>query len=732
MSRHGPRRAHAAYLNGKWLAQAPSGTQRYATQVARAISTTRVAGRITLVLPKDASPPSWAGRFRIVRSRLRGALFEQVALPWIARRGHLYSLAGPAPLLKCNQTIVMHDATPFRYPSTYRRLFVLWYQILYRVLSRTAARVLTVSAFSRSELAQVLSVPEDRFDLAPCGSDHVEEPREVRDEELPWPRGSYALLVGNLAPHKNIHAVVVALADAGIPVAVVGGEQRQVFRDTAAPEHPNVRLLGRVDDARLAALYAGAGVFVMPSRYEGFGIPIVEAGRLGCPSVYARGSALTEVAGDGGLGFNPDDVRSCVELVAGLLRDSLARAELAQRARRNAERFTWARTAQTVFQPERPSMPATSSSADSGHRDASGRRLRVLHVTETFAAGTGLAVVSFARATRDQGIESFLLAQDRDSGLLEELREDSPFLDARILPSGLIRLRRGVDAAIRDLRPDIVHVHSSVAGAVVRLRASRSGAPPIVYSPHCFAFERRDVSSLRRAAFRTAERLLSWRTAAFVCVSPHEADLAERLNGKALVRYLVNSTLPVNSTTAKLGSGEAEGAVRLVSAGRLTSQKDPVMFAAVVTALRAAGIQVEATWIGAGDDPRARAALERADVRVTGWVPSQQVPARLAEHTVYLHTAAWEAASPIAVLDAMAAGLAVVVRNIEAYRGLLPPDWLFGDVSEAVEMILGLRSRSVRADRIRDQFATLAKLERQGPDAVLAEVYREVCARRSA
>jgi glycosyltransferase involved in cell wall biosynthesis len=349
------------------------------------------------------------------------------------------------------------------------------------------------------------------------------------------------------------------------------------------------------------------------------------------------------------------------------------------------------------------------------------RRLRVLHVTESFAAGTGLAIISFARATRDQGVESFLLAQDRGSNLLDELRADSPFSVARIVPAGLRALRRGVEEAIAQFQPDLVHVHSSFAGAVVRLLPVRT---PVVYSPHCFAFERRDVSRVRRVLFRAAERVLSWRTAAFVCVSPHEAEAARRLSSGALVRYLINSSLPVKPAPQPIAA-PSDGAVRLVAVGRLSPQKDAAMFADVVTALRATGVTVEATWVGDGEDEAALAALQQAHVRLTGWLASQRVPALLAQQSLYVHTAAWEA-GPIAVLDAMAAGIVVVARRIDAYEGLLPPDWLFDDVPEAVEMIKALGHGPARETRIRQQHELLERFKTRGPTAVLAQVYGEV------
>ncbi|BBY63362.1 glycosyltransferase family 4 protein [Mycolicibacterium helvum] len=340
------------FVNGKWLAQSPSGTQRYATQVMRSVSSTPAARQITLVLPKDAIEPPWASNFVIVRSRFRGVFFEQVVLPWLTRGKQLYSLCGPAPVVKRNQTLVMHDATPFRFPGNFRPAFVIWYRLMYAVLSRTAKRVVTVSPFSRSELACVLGVPEARFEVAPCGADHIDAhaPSEPA-EPLPFEKGSYALIVGNLAPHKNVAAAVAALGDAGVPLAVVGSAQH-VLKNVELERRDNVRLLGRVDDRQLEQLYAHAAVLVAPSRYEGFCIPIIEAGRLGCPTVFATGSAMTDAAGEGGLGFDPDDMDKCVELVNRVIAEPTLREQLSAKARANADRFSWARAAHTIFGTE--------------------------------------------------------------------------------------------------------------------------------------------------------------------------------------------------------------------------------------------------------------------------------------------------------------------------------------------------------------------------------------------
>lgn len=704
MNRNAHRIAQA--VNGKWLAQSPSGTQRYASQVLETISHTPAAADLTLVLPQDAQAPPWASAFPIVRSRFRGTVFEQLALPWITRGKHLYSMAGPAPVLKRKQTLVMHDAMPFRYPKTFRRAFVLWYAVMYRVLARTAARVLTVSSFSRGELADALGVSANRFGLAPCGSDHLDslaEQTSATAHAPPFAPGTFALLVGNLAPHKNVEPAVSALSAAGVPVVVVGTAQ-QVFRRATMSPIENVAFLGRIDDGALRALYADAGVLVAPSHYEGFGIPLVEAGRMGCPSVFALGSAMTEVAGDGGLGYRADDIAECVRLVRQVLAEPQLRHDLSSRARANADRYTWKRTADTIFGAEQ--VP-----------------LRVLHITETFSAGTGTAVVEYARAMRSKGVQSHLLAQDRGSGLLGEVAGDSPFSSAELVQPGLQHLYTSIRRAVAELRPDVVHLHSSKAGAVGRLQPPLPGRPAVVYSPHCFAFERRDIPRSQRLFYRCAETILARRTDGFACVSPYEAGLARALHGGAAVWSVMN-VFEIDQDCLPASPAAAPGVISVVSVGRVTSQKNPELFLEILAGLRER-VRVDATWVGDGI-AELRTELESAGVSVTGWLPLAEVPGAIVGHTIYLHTAGWEASVPIAVLDAMMVGLPVVVQRNTAYEELLPDSWQFDDAATALAMIDDLTDPEFCRQRVGEQFALLDDLRQRAPDKVLPNAYRSL------
>ncbi len=197
-----------------------TGTQRYAYELLRRLARDR-PGEIVLHVPRDAVvPDELAAAVVVRRSRLRGQLFEQVALPWAARRDLLLSLGGPAPLLGRRQVVTLHDVSVFRFPETYSAVFGGWYRLLYRVLARRAAHVLTVSEFSKAELEEVLGIDPARVTVVPNGCDHVDDVvpvppvldapalRAVPHGGVPAP---FVLCVGTFARHKNLAPALDAL-----------------------------------------------------------------------------------------------------------------------------------------------------------------------------------------------------------------------------------------------------------------------------------------------------------------------------------------------------------------------------------------------------------------------------------------------------------------------------------------------------------------------------------------
>ncbi|MEV8212697.1 glycosyltransferase family 1 protein [Leifsonia sp. NPDC077715] len=335
-------------INGRWMSKPITGTERYAAEVTRELLK-RDDVRATLLVPKDATIPPWAAGTPLIRSRLSGVLFEQLALPVLSFGKHLVNLSGPAPLLKLNQSVVLFDASTFRYRDTFSRAFALWYTILYWTLTRTAKRVFTISQFSAQEIAEVVHVPESRLTVALCGADHASaSPSRKPDLEVPE---RFALFVGTLAERKNLAPVLRAFARSGIPAVVVGAAgSSRVFSRTSGLGESNamVTFARRLDDEEVYWLMENATALVFPSLYEGFGLPVVEAQTRGCPVICADSSSLPEVTGESALRFDPARPEEAVTLFERLETEDGLRSRLVDLGRRNVERFTWAAAAATM------------------------------------------------------------------------------------------------------------------------------------------------------------------------------------------------------------------------------------------------------------------------------------------------------------------------------------------------------------------------------------------------
>jgi glycosyltransferase involved in cell wall biosynthesis len=214
-------------------------------------------------------------------------------------------------------------------------------------VARRARRVVTVSAFARDEVAELLGVADAR--IVPGGVDARFRPdadaaavRRALGLERP-----YVLCVASHTGRKNLGALVPAaraLARDGLELAVAGGRRPQF-----APEGglAALRLLGHVDEPLLPGLYAGAEAFVLPSRYEGFGLPVLEAMAAGTPVVAAAAGALPETCGGAAVLVEPEGEAIAAALAA-LLADAGERTRLRAAGLERAAAFTWDRTARAV------------------------------------------------------------------------------------------------------------------------------------------------------------------------------------------------------------------------------------------------------------------------------------------------------------------------------------------------------------------------------------------------
>ncbi len=268
----------------------------------------------------------------------------------VAQPAHFFSPGFNVPLGRpCPFSLTLHDLIHLEVPEERTAAKTAYYQWVVRPATSKASVVFTGSEHARERLINGLGVPSERIVVAGHGVSEAFAPGGgVWPHERP-----YLLYVGNQKPHKNVPALIEAFAVSGL-----GKDFDLLLTGRFAPAvaqamerfriGERVQALGLVPEPELPALYRGARAVVMPSRYEGFGLPLIEAMACGTPVLSSNRTSLPEVGGDAVRYFDPDDRDAFVAGLRDIVSDT-ARADLVGRGLRRAQRFHWDRVASCVL-----------------------------------------------------------------------------------------------------------------------------------------------------------------------------------------------------------------------------------------------------------------------------------------------------------------------------------------------------------------------------------------------
>ena len=276
----------------------------------------------------------------------------------------LHSPTFAAPVISSAPVVVtIHDLIPLAVPGYHRSRQSALYSRLMRATCRRAGVIITVSEHSKRDIVRLLGIPEDQIRVTYEAADErfnaKPEPGEAERLRAAYSLPEkYLLYLGGAERRKNIETLIRAWAAAGAPRRE--GIKLVVVADFPRPDRlyldipklieessvqQDVLVLRIVDEADKPALYRGAVAFCFPSRYEGFGLPILEAMACGTPVLSSDATSLPEVAGDAALLLPPDDVSSWAEAIVQVCSSEAERKRLGEAGPGRAARFSWRQTA---------------------------------------------------------------------------------------------------------------------------------------------------------------------------------------------------------------------------------------------------------------------------------------------------------------------------------------------------------------------------------------------------
>lgn len=337
-------------INGRFLLTSYGGVRRCAVEISQHLAQMR--SDLVLLIPPaaiDQVPPGVP--FEVI-GRSGGPIWEQIELPlWLRRHGSplLLNPANIAPMTYRRQVSIQHDIAPALRPHDFTLLFrIQWHLVVRLGMLRRGQRLVTSSRASREEIAAQFRVDPGTIEVIHLGADTLPAADRPTSE---GERTTYVTF-GRHGAAKNARAALDALAllpaDERIDLEFVGklDPELEPYARARGIDPDRIRWLGPVSDEELADAFTRAAAFVWPSLHEGFGLPPLEAQRLGTPVLASDIPINREILGESARYFPATDAAALAALFTDVARDPGLRSELSRRSLANGEAFTWRRTAE--------------------------------------------------------------------------------------------------------------------------------------------------------------------------------------------------------------------------------------------------------------------------------------------------------------------------------------------------------------------------------------------------
>ena len=339
------------YINGNFLQQQVTGVQRYAREVIKGFD--RGDYPYNIIEPKGI----WTS------GKLARNVWQQAILPRQKNSDDvLWSPANTGPVWAGNHVITIHDAAVFPHPEWFSKAYATWKRTLIPRLAKEARGILTVSKFSKEVISKHLHIDPQKIKVVynavdtarfkPASTKAIRNVCSKYDLQKP-----YLLTLGSLDPRKNFSRTVEAWnkckKEEGLDdfmLAIAGGSNANFGSLKLNFDKETTKMLGYVDDEDLPALYSGAAGFLLPSLFEGFGLPVLEAMACGTPVITSNTTALDEVAGEAALKVDPSSINSITEGILKLMRSADLRERLRDRGQKRVHHFSWDKSARQIYE----------------------------------------------------------------------------------------------------------------------------------------------------------------------------------------------------------------------------------------------------------------------------------------------------------------------------------------------------------------------------------------------
>lgn len=290
------------------------------------------------------------------------SITEIIELPYIVnkyKKEYCYFTPSfsTSPFIKCKSFMTLHDLNHIDLQQYYSKINKYYYKFVVKPFAKKCNRIFTVSNFSNNRIVEWLQCDKEKVVTTYNGIDKnmtkiLDHEKLIKVREKYKLPSRYILYIGNLKPHKNVKTLVKAMSYVNNDVKlVINGKENEELSEIINKNKLNdkVNFIGYVDDKDLSSLYSMAEIFIYPSIYEGFGLPVLEAMSCGCPTITSNRTALVEVVGDAAITVDPYDYKNLSDQINNLLINTKLRNELIEKGIKNSKRFSWDNMADKTY-----------------------------------------------------------------------------------------------------------------------------------------------------------------------------------------------------------------------------------------------------------------------------------------------------------------------------------------------------------------------------------------------